>query len=285
MKTCFKWQGNKSKHLKYLTKEIPVEYNTYIEPFVGSGALFLRIQPDTWIINDQNKYNIKMWKLIKSNPSKIKKEFLKFKEIFIPKSKKEKLLYCRKKTNELNHLRINSDCIINYLLMTYCSYMGHVLFSNKFYFRTLEMNIYSKNKYFFLTDAYFKNLFQVSKFLNRGKGEIFNHDYTIILKKAKKNDFVFMDPPYIENHEYGFKYNRGEMLDNQFTEKIAKECKELDKRGVKWIMTQADTKENRDIFKKYIIREYPVYRPGNKRFKNELLIKNFDSTASKTRKA
>lgn len=278
MKTCFKWQGNKSKHLKYLTKEIPVEYNTYIEPFVGSGALFLRIQPDTWIINDQNKYNIKMWKLIKSNPSKIKKEFLKFKEIFIPKSKKEKLLYCRKKTNELNHLRINSDCIINYLLMTYCSYMGHILFSNKFYFRTLEMNIYSKNKYFFLTDAYFKNLFQVSKFLNRGKGEIFNQDYTTILKKAKKNDFVFMDPPYIENHDYGFKYNRGEILDNRFTEKIATECKKLDKRGVKWMMTQADTKENRDIFKKYNIREYPVYRPGNKMFKRELLIKNFDNT-------
>ena len=63
MKTCFKWQGNKSKQLKYLTKEIPAQYNTYIEPFVGSGALFLYLEPKKWIINDLNKYNYKIWKL------------------------------------------------------------------------------------------------------------------------------------------------------------------------------------------------------------------------------
>ena len=98
MKTCFKWQGNKSKHLKYLTTEIPSDFNTYIEPFVGSGALLLCLEPTKWIIKDQNKHNVKMWKLIKGNPSKIKKEFLKFKQIFVPKSKKkEKLLYCEKK--------------------------------------------------------------------------------------------------------------------------------------------------------------------------------------------
>lgn len=275
MKTCFKWQGNKSKHLKYLTTEIPSDFNTYIEPFVGSGALFLRLEPTKWIINDQNKHNIKMWKLIKCNPSKIKKEFLKFKQIFVPKSKKEKLFYCREKTNDLNNKHINSDTIINYLLMTYCSFMGHILFSNKFYFRTLEMNIFSKNKYFFLEDAYFKNLFQVSKFLKRTRGQILNEDYTTVLNMAKKNDFVFMDPPYIEDHDYGFKYNRGERLDKSFTEKLVKECRKLDKRGVLWMMTQADTIHNRESFKDYYITQYPVYRPGNKMFKNELLIRNY----------
>ena len=160
--------------------------------------------------------------------------------------------------------------------MTYCVFLGQIVKKSRFVFQGLEMNIFSKNKYFFLTDTYFENIFQVSKFLNRGKGEILNKDYATILKKAKKNDFVFMDPPYIEEHDYGFKYNRGEILNNDFTEKLAKECKELDKRGVMWMMTQADTKENRKIFKKYVVREYPVYRPGNKMFKKELVIKNFE---------
>ena len=92
---------------------------------------------------------------------------------------------------------------------------------------------------------------------------------------AKKNDFVFMDPPYIEDHDYGFKYNRGERLDKSFTEKLVKECRKLDKRGVLWMMTQADTIHNRESFKDYYITQYPVYRPGNKMFKNELLIRNY----------
>ena len=31
MKTIFKWQGNKSKHFKYILPELPSQYNTYIE--------------------------------------------------------------------------------------------------------------------------------------------------------------------------------------------------------------------------------------------------------------
>ncbi len=275
MKTCFKWQGNKSKQLKHLVKEVPNTFNTYIEPFVGSGALLLNLQPSKWIINDLNKYNYGIWKLIQKNPSKIKRKFLEFKKIFPSMSLREKLLYCRRKTLELNTLPLNSNFIITYLLMTYCVFLGQIVKKSRFVFQGLEMNIYSKNKYFFLEDAYFQNLFQVSNYLNRGSGQIYNEDYTTILKKAKKNDFVFMDPPYIEEHDYGFKYNREEILDESFTERLVKECKKLDKRGVKWMMTQADTKPNRQLFKDYVILTYPVYRPGNKMFKNELLIKNF----------
>lgn len=97
MKTCFKWQGNKSKQLKHLVKEVPNTFNTYIEPFVGSGALLLNLQPSKWIINDLNKYNYGIWKLIQKNPSKIKRKFLEFKKIFPSMSLREKLLYCRRK--------------------------------------------------------------------------------------------------------------------------------------------------------------------------------------------
>jgi hypothetical protein len=40
-------------------------------------------------------------------------------------------------------------------------------------------------------------------------------------------------------------------------------------------MTQADTREIREIFKDYTIKEYPFYRRGNKCYKNELLVKNY----------
>ena len=49
MKTFIRWPGNKSKHVNKILPFIPNTFNTYIEPFVGSGALFLKLEPKTWI--------------------------------------------------------------------------------------------------------------------------------------------------------------------------------------------------------------------------------------------
>lgn len=35
--------GNKSKYMKYIEAFLPREYNAYIEPFLGSGAVFLAL--------------------------------------------------------------------------------------------------------------------------------------------------------------------------------------------------------------------------------------------------
>ena len=96
-----------------------------------------------------------------------------------------------------------------------------------------------------------------------------------ILQRAKEGDFVFMDPPYEEEHDYGFKYNKDENLNRQFLEELKQQCDSLDRKNVKWIMTQADTKSVLEIFQHYTIKKYPVYRRGNKCYKNEVLIKNF----------
>lgn len=161
--------------------------------------------------------------------------------------------------------------------MTYCAYLGNIFNEkNKFYFTGLEMRVYIDNRCFFLEPSYFTNLFEVSTFLNTKKGKIYNDDYKKILKKAKEGDFVFLDPPYIEDHNYGFKYNKGEKLDSKFMSELKKQCDLLDKKKVKWLMTQADTELVRETFRGYTIKEYPVYRRGNNSYKNELVIKNYD---------
>ena len=65
-------------------------------------------------------------------------------------------------------------------------------------------------------------------------------------------------------------------MDIDFLNELKLQCEVLDKKNVKWLMTQADTKEIRRIFKGYVMKEYPVYRRGNKCYKNELLVKNFE---------
>jgi DNA adenine methylase len=274
LKTFIKWSGNKSKHLNKILPYVPDEYNTYIEPFIGSGALFLKLEPDKWIINDINKDIINVWKAIRDDPEYIISEFKKFGKKFKPKNIEKKKEYCRKITENIDNMSYDINRAISYMLMKYSSYMGNILNKNLMKFSTLDLNIYN-NKYPFLSQNMFNNILNVSDFLNETNGKIYNMDYTRVLNKAKEGDFVFLDPPYIEEHNYQFNYNKDEKLDNNFLKELLNEVKKLDKKGVQWMMTQADTKEVKNIFKYYNIKKFPVYRPGKKSYINELIIMNY----------
>jgi DNA adenine methylase len=158
--------------------------------------------------------------------------------------------------------------------MTYCCYSSSIIKNNKFLFDGLDYNIYIRDSYPFLEEKYYSNLLEISHFLNK-KGKIYNKSYEKILDKAKKGDFVFLDPPYIQEHDYGFNYNQNEMLDKSFIHKLYFQVQKLDKKEVKWLMTQADTKEIRDKFNEYTIKIYKVYRMSQKKYVNELIITNY----------
>jgi len=53
------------------------------------------------------------------------------------------------------------------------------------------------------------------------------------------------------------------------------ECKKLDDKGVKWLMTQSDSNEIINLFKKYTIIKFPVYKYFKKEYCYELIIKNY----------
>ena len=190
-------------------------------------------------------------------------------------SNDNKKKWCKEITNEIEHQSYDIQRAIDYMLMSFCSYMGFLFVNNKFNFQGLDMNIYINNTYSFLNDNYYNNILDVSDFLNNSSGKIYNKDYKKILSKAKEGDFVFLDPPYIEKHDYRFNYNKDEVLNEDFIKELYKELKELDKRKVKWLMTQADTKEIKKIFKEFKIKKFEVYRPQAKEYKNELLIMNY----------
>lgn len=273
LKTFIRWPGNKSKHLKHILPHIPDEYNTYIEPFVGSGALFLKLQPDKWIINDINKDNINVWNEVKDNVESIIYIFKEFGKIFKPLDNKEKILLCKEIISKLNRMKYDLDRASLYMIMKYCVYMGELIRNGRFYFNGLDLNIYTKNQYSFLGNKYFENLKKVNIFLNKSKGKIMSTDYKNILKQAKRGDFVFLDPPYVD--DYIYEYNIDQKLDIGFIKQLRNEMDKLDNKGVKWIMTYADTKDIRKIFKEYYITEYPVFRRIQNKYTSELLIKNF----------
>ena len=67
MKPFLKWPGGKREQVKTLVELMPTEFNMYIEPFVGAGALFLYFQPEYCIINDMNTQLINCYQQIRDN--------------------------------------------------------------------------------------------------------------------------------------------------------------------------------------------------------------------------
>ena len=274
MKTFINWQGNKSKHINKFINYIPEFTGTYIEPFVGSGALFLNLEPKKWIINDLNKDLINIWKCVKDNPEYLIENFKEFGKKFKKMSNERKLEYCKELTQTINKMPFKIKRSLNYLLMKHCAYLGNIVIKNEIKFPSLKIDIVEK-KYSFLKQVYFNNLTNISDFLHETKGKIYNKDYSFILNKAKNGDFVFLDPPYIEKKKYQFNYNKNEIIDEKFLKELLVQVKKLDKKGVMWLMTQANTKQVRDTFKGYTMKKIGVYRAAAKSHVKELIIMNY----------
>jgi DNA adenine methylase len=276
MRTFIRQPGNKSKHIRYIEPHLPKEYKSYYEPFVGSGALFFHLQPKKWVINDINDDLMNLYRAIRNDVASMIKSLKTFDKRynFSIISNDEKIAIMKEYMKKIADMPFDNKRALYYIILKQTAYMGSILVKGVFKFKGLDINIMKGYKPYFLTERYFENLRNVSKVLN-SNGEIYTLDYKQILSKTRKNDFCFIDSPYDEEHEYNFTYNVGSRNKIDFVEELLAQVKKLDKKGVKWLMTQADTVAVRRTFKEYNVVEFPVYRPFNKAFKNELIIKNY----------
>jgi DNA adenine methylase len=61
-----KWAGGKRWLVESPQLRLPVTYGRYIEPFLGSGALFFKLQPDRAILSDLNAELIETYRAIQA---------------------------------------------------------------------------------------------------------------------------------------------------------------------------------------------------------------------------
>jgi len=272
MKTFITWQGNKTRYVKYILPYLPENINTFIEPFIGSGALFLHVQPDKWIINDKNKDLINVWKTVQKDKTFLINKFKKFKDRFITLSNDDKIKVCKKIMEKMKNLNFDKTRASSYLLLKYCAYMGHITKHGEFLFQGLNPNIFLRNEFYFMTEKYYTLIKSISTYLNNTEGKIFNTDYKKIIAKANEGDFIYLDPPYFEYKKQYVSYNKDEIPDENFIDELYQQVKILDKKNAYWVMSQANNTYIVNKFKNYKIKKIRVHRNGSNSYKYELLI-------------
>ena len=118
-KPFVKWAGGKGNLLNILESQLPADFDsqtkvTYIEPFVGGGAMLfhmLTTHPNIRriVINDINKDLIRCYQLVKENPQALIELLKPFEQRYYELNEDERRLYFYEVRNEYNNAELSED--------------------------------------------------------------------------------------------------------------------------------------------------------------------------------
>jgi DNA adenine methylase len=278
-----KWVGGKTQLISEINEMLPKEIDTYIEPFIGGGAILFSLLENREIpnivINDSNIDLVNTYKTVRDN------------------------------VNEL----INILSIFEY---NYHSIDGDNNLKNKYYYRMREnFNSHSEDIitqsaiFIFLNKTCFNGLFRVNKknefnvpiggyrlpkicdsnnLLNISQKlknvTILCGDYSETLKYTKGKTLFYFDPPYKPlSKTSGFISYQSNTFNDDEQIRLNTFCLELNRLNYKWILSNSkpDNDFFNDLYKDFNIHEVLARRvinsKGDKRGEiSELLINNID---------
>lgn len=222
LKPFLSWAGGKRWFVNNHADLLPRSYDKYIEPFLGSGAVFFYLRPKQAILGDSNTELIETYRTLKDD-WKLVDRYLKE--------------HHRKHSNDY-YYRMRS-----FSPRSFASRAARFIYLNRtcwngLYRVNLKGNfnvpVGTKTSVIFKDDCFEK----VSKAL---QGVEFQAtDFEVIIDRATKGDLVFVDPPYTVRHNNNafIKYNE-KLFSWSDQVRLFKALKRAKNRGAKIIGTNA----------------------------------------------
>jgi DNA adenine methylase len=226
-----KWAGGKRWLVDKHSSLISPTHNRFIEPFLGSGAVFFKLQPENAILCDKNESLIETYDAIKSNWQKVE-SLLKDHH-----KKHSKEYYYSVRAKKLKSAESRAAQFI-YLNRTCWNGLYRVNLNGKF-----NVPIGTKTNAILETD----NFEGIAKLLNNCK--LISGDFELALNQSMDGDFVFVDPPYTVKHNHnGFiKYNE-HIFSWEDQLRLRDAVKSAISRGAKVLVTNACHDSIREIY-------------------------------------
>lgn len=268
-----KWVGGKRQLMPTIVTHLPKNINelTYVEPFIGGGAVLFHLQPKNAIINDFNEELINVYEVIKNNLDELIEDLKKHKN-------EHDYFY------EIRSLDRND----NFKNLSKVERASRVIYLNK----TCYNGLYRVNNAGEFNSPFgrYKNpnivneptLKAVSKYLNSNNIMIKNGDYNDVLKTLDKNSFVYLDPPYhpiSESSNFTGYIQGGWDAFDQI--RLREVCDELNAKGIKFLLSNSSAQLIKDQYTQYKIENVKANRAINSNGANrgeidEILIKNYE---------
>jgi len=259
LKPLIKWSGGKADEIKMFDKYFPENFNIYIEPFIGGGAVYFHLNPRKAVISDVHSELIDLYKCISEGKAKDIYEFM-----------------VNSPNDEATYYNIRDVMVMNNAL----DIAKRFYYQRKTCFR--GMLRYNKDKKFNIPFGKYKTI-NYSELLNKdyetllNRTEIYNDKFETIFEKFNdETNFMFLDPPYdSEFTDYGYcSFGKEE---HRILASLFKTTK------IKCLMIIGKTKFIEELYNDYIVEEYDkkykfkLYnnRVGDEINTKHLIIKNY----------
>jgi DNA adenine methylase len=282
MNPVLKYRGGKSREIPHFLQYIPEDFDRYIEPFFGGGALYFYIEPKRAIINDVNERLMTFYTQLKEQYPLMRQQldalqaqyeanqaaFMKLKALNpdqkVP-NKNEELYYNMR--NLFNHPDGTYLDGVLYFFINKTSYSGMIRYNNNGEYN-VPFGRYSNLNTRLVTQQH-SDLLQ--------SADLFSFDYSSVFEMARKNDFIFLDPPYdCVFNDYG-NIDMANGFDETEHRRLASDFKNLPCRA---LMVIGKTPLTMELYSDYIFDEYYKNYAVNirNRFKNDkfhIVVKNY----------
>lgn len=290
-KPFLKWAGGKTQLLAEISKRIPKRFysekSTYVEPFVGSGAVLFWVlnefpKIEHAIINDINADLVNCYQIIASQPIQLISLLNEWQGEFhaVDKLEERRREYYSEKRTIFNSRK--SDNIHQAALFIF---LNKTCFNGLY--RVNRKNEYNVpiGRYTLPTICQKGNILAVHEALK--KVEMRCGDFEDTLSGIDKPSLFYLDPPYKPlSQTSSFNTYAQEVFDDAEQERLRNFCNNLDILGHHWILSNSDVTnyDSQDPYFDILYDKFNIERVKAKRFINskgnsrgeinELLISN-----------
>lgn len=226
-----KWPGGKRWFVTRHAHLLPKEYDTYIEPFLGSGAVFFYLEPRKALLGDANEDLVATYRAIKSDPTGVERHLRRH-------HRDHDADYYYAVRDGSMRTDVTRAARFVYLNRTCFNGIYRVNLEGKF-----NVPVGTKTAAILDTDDFATT----AKLLRRAV--LRDWDFERLIDAASDADLVFADPPYTVRHNNnGFvKYNET-LFSWSDQERLARALARAVRRGAKVVATNAAHDEVRALY-------------------------------------
>lgn len=297
-KPFIKWVGGKTQLIEQLDAQLPADFDkwenvTYIEPFVGGGAmLFYMLQkyPNIHrvVINDINRDLTTCYETVRDQSDELIASLKELEDSYLALNMDERekfFLSTRARYNEKNLDAVNNTALFFFLNRTCFNGLYRVNKSGSF-------NV-PFGKYANPTICDPATIRKDSTFLKRV--EILTGDFENTFKYASGNTLFYFDPPYRPlSGTSSFKDYTKEVFNDEEQIRLKHFCDRINSAGFKFMLSNSDGrgKDVTDDFFDRLYADYPIERVWAARSVNsnpkkrgkltEILVHNYLNTKEKS---
>jgi len=240
-----KWAGGKFRVLDKLSPHL--QGVKLIEPFVGSGAVFLNLPFERYLVGDINPDLINLYTLLK----KEKMRFINYcRQFFIPDNNHQsQYLDFRIEFNSKPNIRRRTALFV---------YLNRHGFNGLCrYNQSGGFNVpFGRYKKPYFPEKEMLHFIKQSK-----KVKFVCGDFVSLMNRSRRDDVVYCDPPYVPlspTASFTSYAAQGFSYDQQV--ELAYRAQHLADRGVKVVISNHDNAITRQIYQDAVIESFPVRR-------------------------